>query len=350
MALRTVDAVDVIKGIADLCGLDRENISTEDFRVIRQSINRRLQTAWEFDLWPELLRVEKRYFRAAYAAATTYTASTATVPTEVYFPATGLYYQNVKGSTGVDPANSSGVTNASNWADSSRSYSASNYSAATTYATGDKVFYPTTDRYYILHTAAVAGTLPTDTTKWGILTDFDPYVAYAQTGNTAIGSVFTVYSKNPKTTTRLDELDWFLSENGVQLVSNVNQVWLEYRIRTPLVYGDNYSSTTVYTAALAQIYYSSTTAGYRGNFYDCITTTSAGDSPESAAAKWSVVSVPLIFQRYLELGGHADYLRHTGQPEKADAMEALAVAHLSDQSQLLVGQQGQGSRPLVLSR
>lgn len=346
MALRTVDAVDVISGTADMCGLDRANLANSDFAMIRQAHDRRLQTAWEFDRWPELIRTEKRYYRDPYATGTSYTASTATAATEVYFPASGKYYQNVKASVGVDPANAAGVVNATNWAESAPSYSASNFSAATTYVLADKVLYPTTDRYYVLHTAAVAGTLPTDTTKWGILTDFDRYVAYAQTGKTAIGGVLDTNSVNPKTTTRTSPLDWFLSENGVQISTPSSFAWITYRIRTVRLFGDAFSTTTVYTAG-QQIYYST---GVRGNYYDCIVTTTAGDTPISAPSKWSIVNIPLIFQRYLEWGGYADWLRNDGQTDKAMVEDDKATSFLSDQSGLLQGQQGQVQRMVVLTR
>ena len=347
MALRTVDAVDVINGSSQLAGLDSANLLTEDFRQLRQAHDRRLQTAWEFDRWPELTRTEKRYYRDLYATATAYVASTATVATEVYFPATGKYYQNVKASTGVDPANSSGVVNSTNWAESLTSYSASNFAAATTYAVGNQVFYPTTDRAYVLHTAAVAGTLPTDTTKWGILTDFDRYVAYSQTGKTAIGAVLEVASVNPRTSTRGVQYDWFLSENGIQVSDASSFIWLTYRIRTVRLIGDVFSASTVYTVG-QQAYYSAT--GTRGNYYDCIITTTAGDTPVSAPTKWSVVSIPLIFQRYLELGGYADFLRNSGKSDAAMTEDDKAMGLLSDQSGQLQGLQGQVPRTMVNSR
>lgn len=40
------------------------------------------------------------------------------------------------------------------------------FNAATTYTVGKCVWYLSTNRIFILHTAAAAGTLPTDTTKW----------------------------------------------------------------------------------------------------------------------------------------------------------------------------------------
>lgn len=343
----TCNYVDVLAGSADLCGLDRDNLSTVDFRQLRKAHDRRIRTAWEFDLWPEICRLEKRYYRDLYSTGTAYTASTTTSATEVYFPATGKYYQNVKASTGVDPANSSGVVNASNWCESLASYTASNFSSSTTYAQGDKVFYPATDRYYVMHTTGGGFPVPTTTANWGVLTEFDRYIAYSQTGKTAIGSVFEVGDKSDRLTTRIQGYAWFLSEKGIQVSTPSSYAWINYRIRTPNLKGDTFSATATYAVG-DQVYYSDSTTP--GNLYDCVTATSAGESPVSAASSWSLVQVPAIFQLYLELGGYADWLRNTGQIEKATQEDQSAKDLLSDQSQLLVGQQRQSSRPLVLTR
>jgi len=329
-----------------LCGLDRENIPSADFFQIRAAHDRRLQSAWEFDYWPDLTRTEKRYFRDVWVSGTSYAQSTATVPVEIYFPQTKLYYQCVKATNSVAPANSSDVTNTSNWAQSKQSYSLANFAAATTYSVGDQVFYPTTDRSYQLHTAAVAGTVPTDTTKWGVLTDFDQYIAYAQTGKTAIGSVLAVTSLNPKTTTRDEELDWFLSENGIQVTSPATFAYVEFKIQTIRLTGALFVLGTIYSAG-SQVYYSAT--GLPGNFYDCTTTTDGTKLPTDTAY-FTVTSIPLIFQRYLEYGGYADWLRNDGQNDRADSSETLAASELANQSFLLVGSQSQRKRTVVMTR
>lgn len=344
MALRTVDYVDVLSGSADLAGLDRANIPGTDFFQFRQAHDRRLQTAWEFDYWPELIRVEKRYYRDLYSTVTAYTAPSLTSAQEVYFPATGLYYQTLVATTGNDPADSLGVTNKAFWADSASTYSASNYAAATTYARGDKVFYPLTDRFYQLYAASSIGNLPSDATKWGVLTEFDRYVAYLQPGKTAIGNVLEVDSLHPKLTTHGNELDWFLSENGVQVLTNSGFAFVTYKLRTIRLKGNLWVSGTSYVVG-DQSYYST---GVPGNFYDCIQATSA-QAPTNASF-WTKTDIPLIFQRYLELSGYCDWLRNNGQGDKADDVEVLSQNELANQSQLLVGAQSQTKRTLVSTR
>jgi len=338
--VRTASYESILKATADLCGLDRTNIPVADFYQLRAAHDRRLQTAWEFDYWPDLIRTEKRYYRDLWVSGTSYAQSTATVPVEVFYAATGLYYQCLKATNSVAPADSNGQENSSNWAESKSSYNPDEFSASTTYSVGDSVYYPNTDRSYQLHTAAVAGTLPTDTTKWGILTDFDRYIPTEQTGYTALGNVISVHSLNPRTTTRLEEYDWFLSQNGVQVTTPSSIAWVTYRIQTVRLTGDNWVNGTSYVVG-DQVYYSS-------DFYICIANTSS-DLPTDTDF-WTVVDIPLIFQRYLELGGYSDWLRNDGQNERADGQEALAMNELSNQSSLLVAAQSQRKRTVVMTR
>lgn len=338
--MRTVDYVDVLKGTADLAGLDRDNISNTDFRQIRQSHDRRLQTAWEFDFWPELLVVEKRYYRPVYSTATAYVATN-----EVYFPATGNYYQALTSTTGNDPANSSGVTQTAFWADASSGYDGvATYNNATAYVRGNQVYYPVTDRFYQLYAASSTGNLPTDASKWGVLTVFNRYVPYVQTGFTSIGDVIEVGRADPRVTTRDLPVNWWLSADGIQVQTNTSFIWPTFKLRTIRLRGELWANGTSYSIG-DQAYYDT---GVVGNMYDCIQATTS--QPPTNTAFWTKTSIPLIFQRYLELGGYADWLRNDGQTDRADSTEFLAATELANRSEELVASQGQRKRTVVKSR
>ena len=52
----TINFIEILNGAAELCGFDADNLSVEEFRLLRRFIAKRLQTAWEYEFWPELLR------------------------------------------------------------------------------------------------------------------------------------------------------------------------------------------------------------------------------------------------------------------------------------------------------
>jgi hypothetical protein len=418
--MRTIDAVHVLRGIADICELDADNISDEDFSVIRRAASRRLATAWEWTNWPDLCRLEKRYFRPLYTAGTTYAASTSTSATEVAYH--GKYYQclrnlpltvssisrtltvatvttgsshllatgnqvtisganqsdynitatiTVTGATTftyivanspttpatgtikctVDPADADEETQFVYWADSQPVTTGADWSNLETNALGDIRYWPSTDRYYqYYNSTSSAGNQPTNTTYWAILTDFDRYVAWAQTGqNDLTGTTpFNVTSDNPRLTYRNVDLSFSLSSNGIQVHDQASHCHIEYRQKPPQLKGDVFSATATYTANEDQIYYSAT--GTPGNFYDCIVTTTAGQDPDDTAASWSVVSIPYDFERYLVHGAASDWLKGEGRHAEAAAQEAQAREELSLQITRLEGQSRQSSRTLCATR
>jgi hypothetical protein len=253
---------------------------------------------------------------------------------------------------GVNPANVLDETQERYWAVCEEDYEAPDFNRTLPNVVGDQVFYPPTNRSYQCYTDAAAGFLPTNTTYFAPLTDFDPYIALEQTGETKIGDVIGVWSKSPLVWRNAQQLEYTLTTNGVRVVSNVDFAWVEFKLKTPTLVGDTFSTSATYTANLDQVYYRSSgnPATYPGNMYDCVTTTSAGDSPESASSKWSAVNIPRIFQRYLERGAYADYLVSDGQSEKAMMEDSKAEQMLAELRYRVGGTQNQVRRNIVLTR
>jgi hypothetical protein len=334
----TVPYSTVLYGVCDLAGLDRDAIPTDQAQIIQHAINRRLQIIWAQWPWPELLNLEKRLFRDVWATATTYAASTATTAVEVYYYPTGKYYQSLRGSNqGNVPATLTGTTyteNSDYWAECKETYSGNDWRDATAYVATDGapsiVRNPADGRFYQCHTAHTSsGSL--DATKFCVLTEFDRYIAYEQTGKTKIGDVLGVWSERPTKVRNSAQLDYHLSANGIQVLDDeYAEVWVEFKTKIPQLTGATYSATATYTANVDQVYFSNSTSSYPGNFYDCIVNTSAGQSPVTTASSWSIVSIPRIFQRYLEQGAYADYLASDGQNDKRAIESMMADESMSD--------------------
>lgn len=340
--MRTCDFIDVLRGALALCGIEEGALQTAEFNCFRTWADAHLTRASESYFFPDHLRLEQRFFRADYASGTAYSND----GTVVYYPPTQRYYYALKSTTGNAPADSNGATDTARWFVASTAYSGDTYSATRAYVAGNTVYYPTTNLYYVCHTAST-GNVPSNTSYWGRQYEFDRYIAYEQTGCTAIGQALSCHDRNPRTWRNAVELDFELSQNGVQIPDDVPYVWLNYRIRPPRLTGAAYSATTAYTAG-QQIYYSSTTTA--GNFYDCATSTSAGESPDSAAAKWSVVSIPFPFKFYLQQVLYAEWLAREGQGDKSLLEQKKAFAWLDQQMILLGNQQQQRQRTRVATR
>tara|TARA_Y100000593_G_scaffold88607_1_gene171270 strand:+ start:3491 stop:4489 length:999 start_codon:yes stop_codon:yes gene_type:complete len=323
----------VLHGVAHLAGLDRDNLSTNEFARIRDLADGRLAVAWETGYWPDIVLAEKRRFRPLWDSSATYTAGT-----EVYYAVEDKYYF-ATASANTDNA----PTGKAWWGESSESPSGDKWVSGTAYGVGDTVHYKVDDKFYwcyVAHTASGSVT-PTDTSKWAELVPFDRYIGLEQTGETKIGEVLGVTQKDPDNFTTNKRYSFTLSPSGIQVLDNVGTVWVRFRKRRPDLKGDAWSSTTTYAAG-DQVYFSE-------QLYDANQSTLTGESPTTASTKWDLVEVPYIFQGYLIRGAYADYLRSTGNNELAAQADADAEAVLAVEADKLLRQQGQVERVNVLT-
>jgi hypothetical protein len=341
--MRTVNYSEVLQLVSELAGMTYSELPSELALRLRGHISRRFRSAWECDYWPELTRTQERHYRGDYASGTTYSAPTTTTSTEVFYPPTKGYYQVLRASTGNAPATlSSGAysTNTAYWYAAQSSYSGNDWAASTAYTVGTVVRYPDNNRYYSCHTAHTSSST-FDTTKFGILTPFDKYIAHEQSGQTALGEVRDVYSTQPTVNRNFSVANWTLSTNGVQVPDGPAIVWLVFRTRFVPLTGSDYSASATYAVG-DQILFNS--SGSVKNFYTCATATSAGESPNTAAAKWTIIEIPYLFQPYLVMGAYADYLRMDGQNDKAGVQDKLADEYLAGELQKLHDLQPQYQR------
>lgn len=399
--MRTVNYSEVLQLTCELAGFTYSTSPTELLLRLRGHISRRFRSIYECDYWPELTRIEKRYYRPFFTPGDTYAAAA-----EVFFSgnasAVGAYYQTLRAlpltvssltrvsatavcttssahglvtgdwvtitgasqtdynlttevtvtsttqftyavlnspttpATGTIRATPNPTDDASNlclgnWYPCQSSYSGNTWTPSTAYTVGTVVYYAVTGRYYACHTANT-GTLPSDTAAWGVLTAFDKYVGYEQTGQTAVGEVRDVYSKDPAVHRNFATCNWTLSRNGVQVPDGPAIVWLEFRTRFKPLTGDDYSASAAYAVG-DQILFNS--AGSVKNFYTCVTATSAGESPNTADTKWAIIEIPYLFQPYLVAGAFSDFLTMDGQVDKAAAQNLIADEYMADALQKL---------------
>ena len=325
--MRKLTFGNVLSGVAQFSGLDRDNLSTNEFKRIRDLADARLALGWESAEWPDTLLTEKRRFRSLWDSTTTYALNA-----EIYYATEDKYYQSLADSnTGNVP------TDKSKWADSSESPSGDDWESGKAYVLGDTVQYSADrDIYWCInaHTSSSSIT-PASSSYWAKLIAFNRYIAYEQTGETKIGEFLALHSKDPRNMSANGEYSFELTGLGAHVINNINQVWVRGRKHRPQLTGDQYTSVTYSSGA--QVY-------HNGNFYEANTDAGVSDSPVLAASKWDIVQIPYIFQGYLIRGVHADYLRATGNSELAAAADADAEAVLMMEADKLLRQQGQVKR------
>lgn len=214
------------------------------------------------------------------------------------------------------------------------------WSASGVYAVGDEVWSATDESYYAC-TAAVgpsADAPEDDSSHWEAATNFERYVAYAQTGETVIWRVKYAARSNWRTNRYPMRLNFTTNEHGVCFAYNApNQVWIEFQQPPPQFTSDEFDDTATYAVG-DRVYYATT-----GEAYLCIAATTAGDLPTDTT-KWTKIDMPEVFAQALARLAAADALREDGQDDKADAQEARGYSELARQRDAMIDGQGQFER------
>lgn len=256
--MRTVTFKSVLDRALKLSGIPVDEAQVDDVAMLTEFINMRLRTAWEAFPWPERTRLEERFFRADYAAGTTY-------------------------------------------------------------AEGDEVYYPAEDSYYRA-LGATTGNAPTNTTYWEEADDdLDRYVAWEQTGLEAVDAVFAVWDSNPRLYKDAAEAAYSVSDTGVEISPEATvgtSVWLEYGARAPEMTDEEYDATATYVTG-DRVYFSTD-----GKCYEANQACAAGDTPATDTDKWDEVEFPYILASYCAMGAYRDFLKGMGQTGRSRVEEA----------------------------
>lgn len=277
--MRTVTYKSVLDGVLRMAAEDPASVAAKDKAELMEYLGDALQRAREYYRWPELLTIEARYFRAPWAAV--------------------------------------------------------NYDADA------EVYYETGDAYYRATEAVTSADEPGTSAKWEELEDFNRYVSYDQTGETAFDAVLGAWTKDPRVHADAVPLDFEVASEGVRFGPDApNQVWIELREKSPdYTYGEEWSAQAF--GAGDQVYDATT-----GELYRAAAATTADDVPGMAAV-WAKIDIPYIFRMAVKRAAYADWLEADGQTDKALIQAAKFIELLDDQVSQLVKLQGQTGRVIL---
>nr|WP_294577587.1 hypothetical protein [uncultured Rhodopila sp.] len=302
--------------------------------------DRRLQAAWECERWPDVCAIEQRTFRASWDGTVTYNAGD-----QVFDPASYNYYQSLVTANLANPPTIAGAENSAFWALLASSYAVQTWMPDTAYAVGQQVQDPTSGNDYQCITPHTSGS-SFETSEWGLLTEFNRYVDWEQAWAAPVGEFLVANDRDPRVTTKIVELPFWLSADGAQFTQMrkaMGWVWLTYRRRRPfLVPSPVWDAAAAYLAG-SQVYYVSARTGI-GNCFTSTVATLPGQSPDTVPTAWSVIAIPYIFRQYLIQSGFADWLMADGQEDKAVTAESAALTLLELEADKFHRQQGQGGR------
>jgi hypothetical protein len=162
-------------------------------------------------------------------------------------------------------------------------------------------------------------------------------IPWAQSGENVIDSIFSCWMDYPASTPYPRNQQYQLTQNGIQVLTNgptyyvdgvanpgvatTSPTFIYYRKATPDYTGDTYDAALTYAVG-DQIYF--TNSDGSTDYYRCVVATSAGQSPTTTPASWSVREIPEPLFWPSVWYAYADWLTSDGQADKATGAQANA--------------------------
>ncbi|MEO0797422.1 MAG: hypothetical protein AAFX93_19900 [Verrucomicrobiota bacterium] len=219
--------------------------------------------------------------------------------------------------------------------------------AAGTYQSGDEVYHAGTDQYWqaLATTTEEPSTLSSDWTELNISeTAWFRYIGWDQVDETPLDDVEGLYLTNPQLS---DQTQSYVAEEtpeGIRVPDVFgNFAWVRFRLRVPTLLASDYSSSAVYTAD-NQVLFTD------GQIYTCLSSTSAGESPDTTPAKWQVVTIPYIFRTAMVEFAYSRILEADNETTTAAIHDARGERRLDEEIAKIAVKKRQGRRTSYRTR
>jgi hypothetical protein len=386
--MKTVPYSDILNATLQLAGVDRVSLSNKTFATFRDFFSKRIAEAWNRERWPDFVQYITRYpglqmYSLDYAPATgTLTLRFSSDESSPYYEDTTFTSYSVGGSVSVQIPKGV-LTLAPN--DSDLTVSCTITAGPTNVTSNGMACVQIVAQSDQLTNSASAATetVVITASQWQKY----PYSNYIgsclHTKNGPDGAqilpinriklpeeadtVQGVYSRDPRTTTRTQEVAFILEDSGVAsgyvaaseqkflITPNTDSVCIEYSIENPVVWGDVYNQSTLYQPG-AQFFYfrfhdpsadhlnPTNDRQMRGDFYSPIVSTLSGQSPYTNPQNYKLIPIPDLFKDFLINAMLSDWLKSEGQFEAAIMADQLAEKGIQDAIDKVLRQEGQVQR------
>lgn len=190
--------------------------------------------------------------------------------------------------------------------------------------------------------AIATGSFPTvindapPSTNWSELEPFRRTLSLEQEGMTKIGDVARVMQSDPRVFPHAAEEEFYLTNEGITAPFCPYKIWLEFRKQYPAIKGDTFDATQAYSVG-AQMLFTD------GELYDCVVATTAGQTPVTHPASWSLVYLPAYLRQTVCYAAAADFVA-TRSEKDSTRLDTQSVAALEKELDRFYRVQGQGRR------
>lgn len=239
--MRSIAYSAIERGVAATAGVDPTSILSHEKVLLAEYITDAVKYCWDYYPWAEFTKTEVRYFRDEFDPSSTYP-----VGSEVYYD--GKYYRNYQEATGGTPLDLvfwyeiGDIDDAPEWTENG------------CYYIGAKVRYK--NKLYLCVSEPtdpivaygnqpccfeVNGITPESSNFIEISIKFDRYISYKQVGKDIIGTCLSITLEDPRYNDTTP-LNWREGREGIYIDpydKTFNQVWVRYRIESPVFTADS---------------------------------------------------------------------------------------------------------------
>lgn len=277
--MRTVPFRGVLDEVFSIgVGRPLDTSSQSELDLVVSRINRRLDEAWNWAMWPDVIRSQERAFKAPWHASLAYSSGDV-----VWSTAEEAYYEAAQ-----DVPAGTDVSNTAYWTETTK---------------------PTAN-----------------------LIDWEQYSL------DAIGRVWKVSNKDATQYSSLRSYPWQERHDGflVDDALTANTAWILFSLRCPLFSGKPHSGTVNYYTGDIVLSPLAETAGrfpQQGECYKAILDAEGNNA-------WQLVEFPARLVLPVTTGAAGDVLRYYGQKDRGAEMIAEARTYLEDEAAKLNGATG----------
>lgn len=193
------------------------------------------------------------------------------------------------------------------------------YEDGQTYNTADEVFF--NGAYFVCGADGVTDSPSQNAAVWTEFDDFARFLAFDEKGLPEIGDLFGVYIDEYGS----DTIHWIENDGAIFLPHSlgINSVWINYRVQPSEFTTDFFQANTAYSRG-AVIYDTADGECYKAH-------EDIAAAPTRNASQWRRMRMPYVLAEAVAHAAYADWLRATGQNDKARAEEKRAETLLENE-------------------
>lgn len=228
--MKTIPYDTIVQRAAEATGRVFTELQNEEQIALNGFILGRTKEIWDLDFWPDLLRIERRWYEPDFIYGSGTPNSRGDI---VFLKEDETYYISSKDTNSNVP---DGTEDPTSWFPLATTYKGEVWEQGLTIVIGDIFQDPYTENSFVCIVAhtSTSGRVPSITPSfWQVLPFLQRIVAFDEPNETEIGDVVGVTREHPKRSLRTIKVNFQIVDTGVEILEARNEAYIEFKIPSP---------------------------------------------------------------------------------------------------------------------